>query len=228
MSREEITHIIRKADSLMGGRRYGEALEILNSIEGEAEGPLLGAILWRKGWILYNLRRLKEAYEYLRRAKDSVADARTRAFVLSALGIVSHTLKRFSEAVEYHSSAIELLGEMLAASGGDPGLMGDMAKEYNNRANALVGAGRYDEAFSDYGEAEAILSLLGDAPGLLRFRANLHYNVGSLHYYLNDISSACDEWRKAHSIYKRLCEDYGDSDLCEGERKLRSAIEKNC
>ena len=228
---------IREIDGLISSGEYDSALALLGEMEREMReeggGPQLFSVLWRKGWLLYRRRELRDALTALEEAANVLpTESLTPSllyrmvFVLSTAGTVAHELKEFERAIDYHRRALELLEEL----GGylpPERFHTDAARLRNNLANSLVGVGRFSEAEETYLSALSLLNTL-EGEGVPHLKANVLYNLGSLYYYLNDVHSACRMWRESLRIYSALCEETYGEPYCENARKLERSVRRNC
>jgi tetratricopeptide (TPR) repeat protein len=230
---------IKEVDSLINSGNYDDAMLILEELEEEVRedggGPQLFSILWRKGWILYRKMNLEESLKNLMEADGSLPYGemsptllRTRLFVLSTIGTVLHGLKEFKRAEEYHTRAIGILDVLRDYLPPETYLL-EMARILNNRANAFVGMGEFERAIGDYVEAMSMLNTMENSdPPVLHLVADINYNLGSLYYYLNDVSKACNMWREAFKVYSNLCNAFGKEIYCTNARKILKSLERNC
>ncbi|NPB03491.1 MAG: tetratricopeptide repeat protein [Thermotogae bacterium] len=228
---------LERVDRLIGEGNYDAALDLLDDLlKHPWDDTLLPSALWRRGWILYLKGKLHEAaqdFEEAVRMMEDLPPNFTLAFVLSTSGIVHHTLREFENALHYHERALRILEELYATTNGDPyTLLKNLAQEYNNRANTLVGLGRLDEALQDYDTAlhlaERLLERDPKDIKILHLIANLHYNVGSIYYYTNDIQRACHHFKVAFENYRRLCNRTRRTSYCDPMRKLEKSLQRGC
>ena len=154
----------READVLatLGGTlawngRSQQGLAILDQAVRASHGGLAGRVLMRRAHILWNMGRLHDAYQdlgralpYLRRAGDTVWEARSltlRAFIFLGFGVPARAAADFSRAEELYATS----GQEL-----------EYAKARHNRGVTALSQGELPEALAYFDEAETRYDALSE------------------------------------------------------------------
>jgi len=212
--------------------RSRQGLALLDQAVTGARGELAGRVLMRRATIFQHLGRFRDAHEdlsralpYLRRAGDSIWEARSltwRAEAFLALGLPGRATADYARAEELfatsgqdleYAKARHNLGLVALSRGDLPGALGyfdeaetryDTLGERNpdlaiDRCRTLLAAGLAAEAVR---EADSALSRMSPGGGIPYKRAELVFAAANAALAAGDPAAARERARQAHRLFR--------------------------
>ena len=148
---QDLPTVLQRADALLSGRNYAEALSELDRVRAGIRNDTLATaeLLMLEGKALTHLYRMQEADSVYRRAADLGRTLGDTLLTVRGLNAVSVLLEFRGEAEEVE----RLAREGIALSPRDTTYLSD---SYTLLANALVGQGRMGEALEAFDRAIAL------------------------------------------------------------------------